>query len=324
MVEITPEIQAQLDEQKKNCIFCKIISGEQEGKKVYEDEEIVALLDINPACKGHVLVLPKEHYPIMPYVPPQTFAHMFGLMPKLVKAVNKATITTGVNIVVANGGVAGQKAPHFLVHLLPRECGDGHDIYDYSGNSSHDEKTKQLMINNIPIMMQNHFSRTGVNYGVVQSSDAVYQDSIVTCKLAENPVVNGHMIIETDAFHELSEEQASHLFYVGSYCATAIFEGMGAHGSNIILQSGKSNDNDTGKTRIHVLPRFQDDGIEILGNPISDKSHIDEMHSMIKSETFILNPSPEREPLIINLDEMKKEDDEITKAINKIKYGNNI
>jgi histidine triad (HIT) family protein len=320
MVEITPEIQAQFDEQKKNCIFCKIISGEQQGKKVYEDSKIVALLDINPVCKGHMLILPKEHYPIMPYVPKDTFTHMFGILPELVQAVNRATITTGVNIIIANGGVAGQRAPHFLVHMLPRENGDGNDIYDFRGVFSHDDRTKQLLKANIPIMMQNHFSRTGISYNIAQT-DALYQDTSVKCRLAENPVANGHIIIEADDFQGMSKENASHFFYVGSYCVTALFEGLGAHGSNIILQSGKSNDNGEGKTRMHVLPRFQDDSIEIMASPIQDKSHIDEMHSKIKSETFILSQKPEKSPLVINLDQIKKEDNEITKAINKIKYG---
>ena len=52
--------------QKKQCVFCQIISGKVQSKKVYDDEKCIAILDINPANPGHVLLLPKEHYSIMP------------------------------------------------------------------------------------------------------------------------------------------------------------------------------------------------------------------------------------------------------------------
>ena len=62
-----PEELAQL--QKQQCIFCQIISGKIPAKKIYDDEIAIAILDINPASKGHLLLLPKEHYMIMPQVP---------------------------------------------------------------------------------------------------------------------------------------------------------------------------------------------------------------------------------------------------------------
>ena len=73
MVEITPEIQAQLNEQKKDCIFCKIVSGEMGSSTVYSDKHIKVVLDINPGVKVHMLVLPKEHYPIIPYLRKQDY-----------------------------------------------------------------------------------------------------------------------------------------------------------------------------------------------------------------------------------------------------------
>ena len=63
--------------QKKQCIFCQIIAGKVQSRKVYEDENVVVLLDINPANPGHVLILTKEHYSIMPQVPDDEIAHVF-------------------------------------------------------------------------------------------------------------------------------------------------------------------------------------------------------------------------------------------------------
>ena len=77
-MNLTPEIKAQLAEQKKQCIFCKLISGEMEAKKVFEDDITIAMVDIHPAIKGHTLFMPKEHYPILPYMPQDEFKHLFG------------------------------------------------------------------------------------------------------------------------------------------------------------------------------------------------------------------------------------------------------
>ena len=72
-MQLTPEIKAQLQEQKKQCIFCKIISKEMDSKIVFEDKLTLAALDIRPAVKGHTLFMLKEHYPIMPYIQPEEF-----------------------------------------------------------------------------------------------------------------------------------------------------------------------------------------------------------------------------------------------------------
>jgi galactose-1-phosphate uridylyltransferase len=68
MSEAEMSQEEMLEQQKANCIFCKIVKGEIPSKKVYEDDMMLAILDINPAVKGHILVLPKEHYPIMPLI----------------------------------------------------------------------------------------------------------------------------------------------------------------------------------------------------------------------------------------------------------------
>jgi len=67
--------------QKKQCIFCQIIAGKMKGKKVYEDDVCFALLDINPAQIGHILLLPKEHYSIMPQIPEEEIKHL-GIVSK--------------------------------------------------------------------------------------------------------------------------------------------------------------------------------------------------------------------------------------------------
>src|SRR3989338_5558177 len=83
-MNLSPEIKQQLAEQKKQCIFCKLISGEiPNAKKVFEDDKTIALLDIYPAVKGHTLFMLKEHYPMPAYVSPEDSPQKFSLLPGL-------------------------------------------------------------------------------------------------------------------------------------------------------------------------------------------------------------------------------------------------
>lgn len=124
--DMSPEELAQY--QKKNCIFCHIISGKVKSRKVYEDENVLAVLDINPASEGHVLLLPKEHFVIMPQMDEDLISHMFTVAKQISHKLLKTLKAKGTNIFVANGAVAGQKAPHFMIHIIPRMENDGLDL----------------------------------------------------------------------------------------------------------------------------------------------------------------------------------------------------
>jgi histidine triad (HIT) family protein len=120
--------------QVQNCIFCHIVKGRVASKKIYEDDKCLAILDINPANPGHILLMPKEHYSIMPLIPEDVIQHLFmiskQLSAALLRMLNKDSQKTspediGTNIFVANGAAAGQKAQHFMVHIIPRMQKDG-------------------------------------------------------------------------------------------------------------------------------------------------------------------------------------------------------
>ncbi|MBI3033638.1 HIT domain-containing protein [Candidatus Woesearchaeota archaeon] len=111
--------------QKENCLFCRIVDGKIPSRSVFEDELVMAVLDINPASAGHVLLMPKEHYLFMPQVPAPVISRLFIAAKRLSQATLRAVRSEGTTILVANGGVAGQRAPHFMVHLIPRLSGDG-------------------------------------------------------------------------------------------------------------------------------------------------------------------------------------------------------
>ncbi len=121
--QMTPEELAEF--QRQNCVFCQIAGGKVPAKMVYSDNESIALLDINPAAKGHMLLMPKEHYSVMPQLPENLAEHLFMVCKGLSQAALKALHCKGTTIFVANGIAAGQKAPHFMVHIIPRNDGDG-------------------------------------------------------------------------------------------------------------------------------------------------------------------------------------------------------
>ena len=136
--ELTPEQQKELQEklknmspeelqefQKQQCIFCQIVSGKIPSKKIYEDEKVIAILDINPAAKGHLLLLPKEHYSIMPQIPDEDLSHLFLITKQLSKKMLQKMKVAGTSIFIANGLAAGQRAQHFMIHIIPRKQGDG-------------------------------------------------------------------------------------------------------------------------------------------------------------------------------------------------------
>ncbi|MFC2016574.1 HIT family protein [Chloroflexota bacterium] len=128
--------------QKKQCIFCQIIAGKVQSKKVYEDDDVVAVLDVNPANPGHILIMPKEHYSIMPQIPDDEVGHIFLVAKALSNTSLRALEVQGSNIIVANGVAAGQRAQHFMVHLIPRKENDGVDFQIPQKNIPEDELQK--------------------------------------------------------------------------------------------------------------------------------------------------------------------------------------
>ena len=111
--------------QKKQCVFCQIISGKVQARKIFEDEKVLAILDINPANPGHVVLLTKEHYSIMPQLPEEEVAYVFMAAKSLSNSMLRSIDAQGTDIIVANGIAAGQRAQHFMIHIIPRKENDG-------------------------------------------------------------------------------------------------------------------------------------------------------------------------------------------------------
>jgi histidine triad (HIT) family protein len=109
----------------ENCIFCKIASGQIPAATLYEDEHVMAFLDIGPLSEGHTLVIPKTHVEQMDQAASETVERIARVLPMLTKAVKAATAADGCNILNNNGRVAGQAVDHMHFHIIPRRQGDG-------------------------------------------------------------------------------------------------------------------------------------------------------------------------------------------------------
>jgi len=106
-------------------MFCQIANGKLNSVTVYEDLKCRAILDINPANPGHILLMPKEHHVVWQLLPDELASHL-ALVSRDISRVMLAVLgVKGINIYMANGEDAGQKAPHFIMHIIPRKKDDG-------------------------------------------------------------------------------------------------------------------------------------------------------------------------------------------------------
>lgn len=129
------------------CIFCKIIANQIPSHKVYEDDYVLAFLDIKPNHPGHTLVIPKEHFENIYSVPAEIFARMTVVAQKIAVALKQSLECDGVNIAMNNEKDAGQVIFHAHIHVIPRYTGDGFVLFppgDYANGTQAQEIALQL------------------------------------------------------------------------------------------------------------------------------------------------------------------------------------
>lgn len=107
------------------CIFCKIVSGDIPAYKVYEDDFVLAFLDVAPVNYGHVLVVPKKHYANMEEVTEDDLCRVMKVVKKVGRSLKENFGAAGYNIQENNDPIAGQVVPHIHFHLIPRLENDG-------------------------------------------------------------------------------------------------------------------------------------------------------------------------------------------------------
>ena len=110
-----------------DCIFCKIVNNEIPSYKVYEDDILIAILDISQTTKGHTLVIPKKHYKNLYELDALASSEIFKTVPKIANAIKKSFNPIGLNLII-NTERPLQTVEHFHIHLIPRYNNDNLEI----------------------------------------------------------------------------------------------------------------------------------------------------------------------------------------------------
>lgn len=127
----------------RNCIFCKIANGEIPSTTLYEDRRFRVIFDLNPATKGHVLILPKEHFQDLTDLDAELAAEVLPLAARIGRAMKASLGVEGFNIVQNNGETAGQTVKHFHTHIIPR-YGEKEELLLWKPGESTPEELSEL------------------------------------------------------------------------------------------------------------------------------------------------------------------------------------
>jgi len=112
-----------------DCIFCKIIRGEIPANKVYEDDKVLAFLDIKPVNPGHILIISKDHFADFLQAPDEIICQMTLATKKIGKKILASGLGEAITFTFNNGRAAGQVVDHVHLHIMPRKSGDGYELW---------------------------------------------------------------------------------------------------------------------------------------------------------------------------------------------------
>ncbi|MBI3033097.1 HIT domain-containing protein [Candidatus Woesearchaeota archaeon] len=202
MVQLSAEQQKAIEQQKANCPFCKIIKGDIPSQKVYEDDKCIAILDINPAYKGHTLLVPKEHYPILPLVPEEAFEHLAKTIKELSGCIKKGALVFGDNVFIANGAVAGQQSQHMVIHIIPREKGDMINIFSLKPGKIDQEKEAEVagvLTTNMARLMRKRYAKYPLPNQPTIAPGTYTKEQIIGI-IEQNPPIKNMIIADADRF----------------------------------------------------------------------------------------------------------------------------
>lgn len=129
---------------QENCIFCKIAAGEIPSATIYEDNDFRVILDIEPASKGHALIIPKDHYANLYELSDELAAKALIVAKKVISKMTNIVGCDGYNVVQNNGEAAGQTVFHFHIHLIPRYKDDSVNITWKQGSLTEELKAEIL------------------------------------------------------------------------------------------------------------------------------------------------------------------------------------
>lgn len=107
------------------CIFCRIVAGSSPAVTVYQDDDVLAFMDIRPFSEGHTLIIPKAHASGLDDLPPALGGRVFQVAQRVARGLRRSDLPVdGVNLMLADGAAAMQTVFHVHIHAVPRRHGD--------------------------------------------------------------------------------------------------------------------------------------------------------------------------------------------------------
>jgi histidine triad (HIT) family protein len=129
--------------QNQKCIFCEIVSGKIPSTKVYEDSDILVLMEIMPASKGHILILPKQHYQFIQEIPEKLLNKIFYFVKTISPILVKESDAKSLSIYIPQGQLAGQRIQHFVINMIPRYENDNL-VFDWEHKKADEKELEKL------------------------------------------------------------------------------------------------------------------------------------------------------------------------------------
>lgn len=143
--ELEEFIKKQQEMQQSKCIFCEIISGKIPSKKIYEDSDILAIMEIMPASKGHILILPKQHFQFIQEISEKLIEKIFYFIKLISPAIVKTLDARSLSIYIPQGKLAGQRIPHFVINLIPRYENDNL-AFDWEHREADEKELEEIAV----------------------------------------------------------------------------------------------------------------------------------------------------------------------------------
>lgn len=128
----------------KDCVFCKIVEGEIDSEKVYESEDVISFLDVNPRAPGHTLVIPKKHVNSIIELEDHLIADLFCVAKTIMRVLRSTLDPDGFTVGLNEGRAAGQEIPHLHVNIIPRFEGDGGSSIHSVVDNTPDEEVSEI------------------------------------------------------------------------------------------------------------------------------------------------------------------------------------
>lgn len=303
----------EVKQETQKCPFCMIVNGEIPSHKVVENDEFMSFLDINPANKGHTLIIPKKHVPISPMLEPK----LAGSLANIIKVVNQKLIQTyskSTTIFIANGGVAGQKAPHLIIHVIPRDDNDGINLNPKRSEKKGWEEMHKKIVEGI---------------GGSEKTDVLMEDDDLTILHPKQNFVNGEVKMfvrkKLVILEQVPEDLFTKMLQVTNKMSALLFDKLQMQGTNILIQNGPSAGQTEDHFSINIIPRMQDDGIELEWEPKQETAEnltktLEEIKGTEKKEEeakFVEEQKKQVEEKPKEAEELK-EDNYLAKSLNRL------